>query len=107
MIRHYYIYYAIDPAGYEEAEASVRAVIQIVACKTGVHGRLLKKMDENTLWMEVYENVEKGDAFEHALAHALAKTDMEMYLATGSRRHVEIFTAFAEAPHSSRGSLWS
>lgn len=100
MTRNYYIYYALDPCALDEAEARVRTVLKIVECKTGIRGRLFRKADESALWMEVYEEVGDVSAFEHALVHALAKSDMEMYLASGSRRHVEIFTALAELPDS-------
>lgn len=89
---HYYIYYRIDLNDAEEMEQQVLAMQARLNCRTGIAGRLLKKNDGSGTWMEVYENVVAREPFETALAHALAYHDLEIFLPSGSRRHMEVFT---------------
>jgi hypothetical protein len=56
-----------------------------------VQGRLLRKRGEPTLWMEVYEGVLDGAAFETALAQAAAHEGIDALLRPGSSRKIECF----------------
>ncbi len=61
---------------------------------TGISGRILRRRDDPTTWMEIYEHVPDAASFEEKLrkladAHALAG-----WLAPGSTRRQEIFQSF-------------
>lgn len=92
-MRHYYIYYRVEGEAAEtkEAEAAVRGAQARLACRTGVRGRLLRKRGEPAVWMEIYEGVGEGDAFERALAQLVSEAELEIWLPAGERRHLECF----------------
>jgi len=67
----YYIYYRVPPANAAKLQTAVGQVLAEVLQSTGVAGRLMRRRDDRETWMEVYEDVADGAAFEHALANAL------------------------------------
>ena len=50
-----YVYYRILPEQVAAARAAAREMIDAMRTRSGVEGRLLTKVDEPLLWMEVYE----------------------------------------------------
>ena len=95
MAFDFYIWYraASDPAG---AEIAVRSMMARLGCRTGVSGRLLKKLEEPGLWMEVYAGVADAAAFERRLLQAVDEFDVEMFL--DGPRHSECFIADSPIP---------
>ncbi len=90
----YYIYYKVPAANTATALAAVNALHHHLAEATGIVGRLLRRRDDPTTWMEIYEPVPDAASFEEKLreladAHALAG-----WLAPGSARRQEIFQSF-------------
>lgn len=85
----YYIYYRVEHPG--NAFAAVRRLQAAIRARYGIEGRLLKKCDEPTLWMEIYEGVDDGAAFEAGLADLLDGLDFSLMLAAGSTRKTECF----------------
>lgn len=79
----YYVYYRIDLARLDELRAAIERVFGVVERNTGVRGRWMRRRDEPTTFMEVYEDVADGDAFEALLARETASLGLE--------RHVERF----------------
>lgn len=90
MSRSYYVYYrsAAAPAAVREAVVAMQAA---VARTTGVQGRLLRRVDDDGTWMEIYESVADPERFERELAAAGAR--LEALLAPGATRHIERFTS--------------
>ncbi|MBI3528546.1 MAG: DUF4936 family protein [Betaproteobacteria bacterium] len=89
MSLSYYIYYRVaQPA---QAQTLVRHIQAALKDKTGIDGRLLRKRNDPSTWMEVYEGVGDVDAFEQCLAAAVHGTDFAAVLVTGGVRHVECF----------------
>jgi len=90
--RSYYVYYrsAAPAAAVREAVAAMQATL---ARGTGVHGRLLRRVEGDGTWMEIYEGVDDPEAFERELAAAAASPGVQGLLAPGAARHVERFTA--------------
>lgn len=86
-----FVYYRIRPEAREEASRRVAALLRKVELETGVAGRLLCRLDEPELWMEVYEPVRDADAFFLALDTALAAMDLAPLMAPGATRKVERF----------------
>ena len=91
MSHSYYVYYrsAAAPAAVREAVVAMQAA---VARATGVQGRLLRRVDDDGTWMEIYESVADPERFERELADAAAGARLEALLAPGAIRHIERFT---------------
>jgi hypothetical protein len=91
MAAQYYVWYRMtgDP---REAAAVVAALQANVAQRTGVTGRLLRRRDDASLWMEIYEAVDDTVAFARALEAAGRAVDIERFAIDGVR-HVEAFVA--------------
>jgi hypothetical protein len=89
--RSYYIYYrsAAAPAAVREAVGAMQAAL---AGATGVQGRLLRRVEGDGTWMEIYERVADPEGFERELAAAAARVRIDALLAPGATRHVERFT---------------
>jgi hypothetical protein len=62
-----------------------------LAQETGVAGRLMRRADDPTTWMEVYEAVSDAARFERSLDDAVAKFGLAGLLVGDGRRHVERF----------------
>jgi quinol monooxygenase YgiN len=80
---HYYVYYRVDPARLEELRRAVAQLLDAIERETGVRGRWLRRRDEPTTFMEVYEGVADGAAFEAVLERESTPLGLE--------RHVERF----------------
>jgi hypothetical protein len=88
---HCYVYYRVA-ADTAPARARIHALIAEVEARTGVHGSLLARCDDPSMWMEVYAPVARATAFRRTLA-ALAAKHGAALLAQDGRRHVETFGA--------------
>ncbi len=89
MSLSYYIYYRVaHPA---QAQTLVRHIQAALKDKTGVDGRLLRKHDDPSTWMEIYEGVEDVDVFEQCLAAAVQATNFAAVLVTDGVRYLECF----------------
>lgn len=86
----YYVWYRIAGDGCE-ARAAVTAMMLDIAEESGVIGRLMRRADDPSTWMEIYEAVDDPEAFERVLAHAIEGHDVAAYADGG--RHVERFVA--------------
>ncbi len=95
-MNHYYIYYRVSEKEAVEAETLVRSMMARLGCRSGVTGRLLKKLDEPSLWMEVYEGVVDPQRFERLLNQAVDEFDVGMLI--DGMRHTECFTGEEAKP---------
>lgn len=89
-MNHYYIYYRVSSRNETDAETAVRSMQARLACRSGISGQLLKKTDDPSLWMEIYEQVAHPDRFERLLKQAVDEFDLDMFLETP--RKLECFT---------------
>lgn len=80
---HYFVYYKLPGGDTAAARPQVQALLAAVESATGIRGRWMRRRDEATTHMEVYENVRDEAAFEAALAREGARL--------GVARHVERF----------------
>ena len=90
---HFYIYYRIAAPHAAAALGVVEAVLRALEDRAGIVGRLLQRVDEPLLWMEVYENVRDPERFAATLEDLLAARRFTAFLAPGSERRVERFVA--------------
>lgn len=70
---NYYVYYRIEPQRVDEVRKAVDALFALLAQKTGVRGRWMRRRDDPTTYMEVYEGVQDERAFEALLEREGAK----------------------------------
>ena len=70
---NYYVYYKIEPQRAEELRRTVDALFALIERKTGVRGRWMRRRDDPTTYMEVYEGVQDEGAFEALLEREGAK----------------------------------
>jgi len=66
-LTNYYIYYRVDPSRLAEVRAAVEELFTAVERQTGIRGRWMRRRDEATTYMEVYEGVQDDRAFEALL----------------------------------------
>ncbi len=73
----YYVYYRVDAARVEAIRIAVRALFDAIERETGVRGSWMRRRDEATTFMEVYEGVADERAFEAVLARESAALGLE------------------------------
>lgn len=86
---NYYVYYKIDPGRADEVRSKVHSLFMLVEKQCGIRGRLMRRRDDATTYMEVYEDVKDERGFEALLEREGAKL--------GVSRKVERFIS-AETP---------
>ena len=77
---NYYVYYKVEPGRVEELHRSVQILFSVVEKQFGVHGRLMRRRDDPTTYMEVYEDVEDERGFEALLEREGAKLGVQRKL---------------------------
>lgn len=82
---NYYVYYKLNPAQAEALRARVEALFERLEREFGVRGRWMRRRDDASTFMEVYEDVPDGTAFEETLEREAA--------ALGVARKVERFVS--------------
>ncbi|GGY10580.1 DUF4936 family protein [Paludibacterium paludis] len=85
MKRNVYIYYRLTGIDSPDAE-TLKAMQAWLAEHGGVRGRLMRKCDDATTWMEVYEGIADQEAFAAALSDALRRHGIGK-----EGRHIEWF----------------
>ena len=64
---NYYVYYRVDPKRLNEIRLAVEKIFTAVKSEFGIQGRWLRRRDDATTYMEVYEEVQDDRAFERLL----------------------------------------
>ena len=77
---NYYVYYKVEPGRVEELRPRVEALFEKIQDQFGVHGRLMRRRDDPTTYMEVYEDVEDERGFEALLEREGAKLGVQRKL---------------------------
>jgi hypothetical protein len=90
----YYIYYRVPAENAARARAAVGAMQRELSEIAGIGGRLLRRRDEETTWMEIYENVADAERFEAELGALAERHGLAALLAPGSARKREVFLDF-------------
>lgn len=70
---NYYVYYRLSPDGIAEAREEVKRLFGLVEKACGVRGRWMRRRDDPSTYMEVYEGVKDEEAFEAVLEREGAK----------------------------------
>jgi hypothetical protein len=82
-VTHYYVYYKVAPEELSRVREAVGALLEAMEKRCGVRGRWMRRRDDPSTYMEVYEGVQDEAAFEAALEREAA--------GLGVARHVERF----------------
>jgi hypothetical protein len=72
-VTHYYVYYRVAPDGVAPLRHAVESLFDSLEKQCGVRGRWMRRRDDPSTYMEVYENVADAGAFEAALEREGAK----------------------------------
>ena len=64
---NYYVYYKLAPERVEAARTLVNELFKMIKAEFDVHGRWMRRRDDPTTYMEVYEGVRDEPAFEALL----------------------------------------
>jgi len=94
MKLNYYVYYRIPEGNAERARAAVASLQRELAGATGIGGQLLRRRDDETTWMEIYEGVEDAQLFEAKLAELVERHGIKALVAPNSPRKQEVFRGF-------------
>ena len=81
---NYYVYYRVDESRVDALRLSVQELLKAIKRKTGISGRWMRRRDDPSTYMEVYEGVRDMAAFE-----ALLERETKSF---GLQRRNEIFT---------------
>jgi IMP cyclohydrolase len=76
-VTNYYVYYRVDAARIGSLRIEIEDLFGKVQSASGVVGRWMRRRDEPTTFMEVYEQVEDESAFEAVLEREAAKLGLE------------------------------
>lgn len=79
----YFVYYRVAAERAGPLQEQVRRLFRSVEAATGVRGRWMRRRDEPSTYMEIYEDVRDEAAFEALLEREAAGLGLE--------RHVERF----------------
>jgi len=80
---NYYVYYKVAPERVAEVRSLVQSLFAEIERQCGVQGRWMRRRDDPSTYMEVYEGVHDEAAFEALLEREGAKL--------GVPRHAERF----------------
>ena len=90
---NYYVYYKIEPARLRQLWPLVQQLFLEIEKQTGIRGRWMRRRDDPTTYMEVFEGIRDEAAFEALLESEGEKLGAQLNL----RRKVERFIS-AETP---------
>jgi len=82
-VTSYYVYYRVEPDRLPALRERIGQLLSTVERATGVRGRWMRRRDEPSTYMEVYEDVSDEQAFEALLERETAPLGLD--------RHVERF----------------
>lgn len=86
-----FVYYRVSPDHVREASLAANNVVDRVRTLTGVSARLMTKVGEPLLWMEVYEDIGEQSVFLSAMHECVEEFDLERWIEGGGQRHTEVF----------------
>ena len=86
-----YIYYRVPEPHIAEASNAALRLIALMRDATGISSRIMKKVGDPLLWMEVYEGIDEADTFTLSMQNCLSQSGLEQFLEPDFTRHVEMF----------------
>ncbi len=86
----FYIYYKVPEEDWSSLYEKLSSIQESIAKKTGASVKLIRKLNEPFVWMEVYENVADHQSFSILLDEELAAANLSHFFEFNPR-NVEIF----------------
>jgi len=77
---HYYVYYKISADQFPRLRDAVQILFNTIEKQCGVRGRWMRRRDDPSTYMEVYEEVKDAAAFEALLEREGAKLGVQRKL---------------------------
>lgn len=77
---NYYVYYKVSPERVATLRPMIEELFSIIESQAGVRGRWMRRRDDPSTYMEVYEGVANERAFEALLEREGAKLGLERRL---------------------------
>lgn len=74
---NYYVYYRLEPSRAESLRAAVESMFGKIERQFGVRGRWMRRRDDSSTYMEVYEGIADEAAFEAFLERECAVSGVE------------------------------
>jgi hypothetical protein len=74
---NYYVYYRIGEQDLDHVRSMVEQLFSLVEKQCGVRGRWMRRRDDPSTYMEVYEGVADEPAFEALMAREGAKLGLQ------------------------------
>jgi hypothetical protein len=90
-VNRVYIYYRVSAGAREAMRGAVTQLLRQVEARTGIRGRVARRLDDEQTWMETYEPVEDPAAFVPLLKELAHSAHVATYLDAGAARHIEVF----------------
>jgi hypothetical protein len=76
-VTNFYVYYRVDAGNLDSLRASIARLLDSIERETGVRGRWMRRRDDPSTYMEVYEGVADDQAFEALLLRETAGLGLE------------------------------
>jgi hypothetical protein len=76
-VTSYYVYYRIAPERAAGLRKDVERIFDLIEKSTGVRGRWMRRRDDPGTYLEIYENIADGAAFEALLEREAAGLGLE------------------------------
>ena len=74
---NYYVYYKVAPEKAEELRSRIEGLFSVLEQQSGVRGRWMRRRDDPSTYMEVYEGVADAPAFDALLEREGAKLGLQ------------------------------
>ena len=74
---NYYVYYKVEPGKAEALRPLIDDLFKKIESGTGIQGRWMRRRDDPSTYMEVYEGVADAPAFEALLEREGAKLGLQ------------------------------
>ena len=74
---NFYVYYRVDAARVDSVGVAIRKIFKTIEKETGIRGRWMRRRDDPSTYMEVYEGVADDKAFEALLEREAAGLGLE------------------------------
>ena len=87
----FYIYYKVPEEDWSSLYEKFSLIQKNIAQKTNTSVKLIRKLNEPSVWMEVYENVSDHQAFSILLDEEIADASLTQFFELNPR-NIEIFS---------------
>ncbi len=89
-----YVYYRLrEGVDTNSAIEAIRNMQEELVGRHGARAELLRRRDDSSTWMEIYDLLDDADDFELCLVEAVARHQLDDLLTADTERHIERFVS--------------